>query len=63
MKKERKGDDAFQNVTKANETESKKCKKKTRFWKYKRRRKKQETRLSIFKMEQMQIKKEAKKER
>ena len=31
MKIERKGDDAFQNVTKANETESKKCKKKTRF--------------------------------
>ena len=31
MKKERKEDDAFQNVTKANETESKKWKKKTRF--------------------------------
>ena len=37
--------------------------KKTRFWKYKRKRKKQETRLPIFKMQQMQMKKEAKKKR
>ena len=48
MKIERKGDDAFQNVTKANETESKKWKKKNSFLKIQKKKKKAGNEIADF---------------